>query len=153
MKGRFAGACLDIEMTARKRKTSGPSHVAHRHNKIAGKIISVLLKASVLPLEAEKVANKLATGLSQVPKPIGTGQNEQRRHIETLTRNACERLREASISDGDIYEVARDILKLVGCSFAKRPENRTGFWFDAAVDDYLCQPCDADCEHLSESDG
>jgi hypothetical protein len=152
MKGRFAGACLDIEMTARKRKTIGPSHVAHRHSKIAGKIISVLLKASVPPLEVEKVANKLATELSQVPKPTGTGQDEQRRHIETLTRKACERLREASISDGDIYEVARGILELVGCSFAKRPDNHRGFWFEAAVDDYLCQTCDADFEHLSDSD-
>lgn len=152
MKGRFAGAYLDTEMTDEENKSDGPRHVVARHAMIAGKIISRLSRADEPPADIEKLANKLATQLSQVKKPTGEGPDEQHRHIEALTRTACERLREAGISGGEISDVARDILERVGCSFAKRPGNYAGFWFDAAVDDYLCPPCDADFEYLSESD-
>lgn len=135
-----------------KNKSEGPRYVVARHAMIAGKIISRLRKAEDPPVDIEKLANKLTTELSQVKKPTGEGREEQRQHIEELTRIACDRLNAAGINGGEIYDVARDILERVGCSFVKRPGNYVGFWFDAAVDDYLCPPCDADFEYLSESD-
>jgi hypothetical protein len=137
-------------MTEECSNSDGPRHVVTRHALIKGKIVSRLRRAQDPPANIEKLANKLATELSQVRKPANQEPDAQRSYIEALTRTACDRLNAAGVSGGEIYEIASGILEAVGCSFAKRPSG--GFWFGPAVDDYLCPPCDADFEYLSESD-
>jgi hypothetical protein len=139
-------------MTEEQQKPDGPRHVVARHAKIAGKIVRILRRAEQPPAEIEKLANKLVTELSQVKRPASRSPAEQRSHIEALTRTVCDRLSKAEIWPGEIYDVSVGILEGVGRSFVSEPDKLLGLRFGAAVDDYLCPPCDADFEYLSESD-